>query len=177
MTRRLVLSISYTFIMVIFFTAAALAIPQKVFTDPQSGQRTPGPSTREDFSDSVSDLLPDLSEGGRPQEILLAAESSLRVREETASRFRMEDEEDLQWKPIAEDTNLRLMGPNPLWREQSLQYNRGVSIVSRANLIRLLLNSPRSYRSFPGMASLNSVGEQPMPAKVRWISPSPTSIR
>ena len=39
-------------------------------------------------------------EGGLTKGTLLAAESSLRVREEMVSRFRVEDEEDLHWKTM-----------------------------------------------------------------------------
>ena len=50
-----------------------------------------------------------LGEGGSEKGTLLAAESSLRIREEMASRFRVEDEEDLHWKPMAPgvDASLR----------------------------------------------------------------------
>ena len=39
-------------------------------------------------------------EGGTRKGTILAAEFSGRIREEMVSRFRVEDEEDLHWKPM-----------------------------------------------------------------------------
>jgi len=111
---------------------------------------------REDRLISTENLFSDLWEAGRGKEIILAAEFSGRMRDEAIARFRVEDEEDLHWKPLLPEDMLYRGQISPL-ASASSRVNKGVEYAEQGRFDQAAAEFTKSIQVMPsyGLAYFN----------------------